>query len=62
MKIIQITTIIAEYNRRINSIQRHMTKYREFKYLDDNDEMAEQELQLAEQEEQELGKFLDMEI
>jgi hypothetical protein len=39
-----------------------MANYREYKYFDNNDEMAEQELQLAEQEEQELGKFLNMEI
>jgi len=62
MKVFQITNMILEYNRRTQSIRQHMANYREYKYFDNNDEMAEQELQLAEQEEQELGKFLNMEI
>ena len=62
MKIIQIINPMMEYHNRVTSINRHLQNYREYKYFDNNDELAEIELQKAEEEEQELGRFLNMEV
>ena len=62
MKIGQIINALQQYHRLSWSIQRHLENFREYKCFDNNEELATQELQLAREEEKELGKFLDTEI